>query len=63
MQAWFQWIAVLSLVILSISGTAQAAQDFVVLGNEGVWIRQGSTILSGDVGANQASVGPYLNGE
>lgn len=39
------------------------AQDFVVLGSEGVWIRQGSTILSGDVGANQVSEAPFLNGE
>ncbi|MDR4495904.1 MAG: PKD domain-containing protein [Nitrospirales bacterium] len=39
------------------------AQDFVVLGHEGVWIRQGSTILSGDIGANQGSEGPFLNGE
>ncbi|MBA3612813.1 MAG: hypothetical protein H0W49_07830 [Nitrospirales bacterium] len=34
-----------------------------MLGNEGVWIRKGSTILSGDVGVNQTSIGPYLNGE
>ena len=39
------------------------AQDFVVLGNEGVWLRKGSTVLSGDVGANQAGNGTYLNGE
>lgn len=62
-QAWSQWISVLFLIFLSIYGTVQAAQDFVVLGNEGVWIRQGSTILSGDIGANRASVGPYLNGD
>ncbi|GJL60996.1 MAG: hypothetical protein NPIRA03_38530 [Nitrospirales bacterium] len=57
------WIIVVFLVLLSVPGKAKAANDFVVLGNEGVWVRQGSTILSGDVGANQASIGPYLNGE
>ena len=57
------WIVVLFLIFLNIPVKAKAAQDFVVLGNEGVWIRQGSTILSGDVGVNQTSIGPYLNGE
>ena len=57
------WISVVFLIVLSLSGKVQAAQDFVVLGNEGVWVRQGSTILSGDIGGNQASAGPYLNGE
>jgi len=58
-----KWISLVLLVFLSLSAKGQAAQDFVVLGNEGVWVRQGSTILSGDIGANQASLGPYLNGE
>ena len=40
--------------------TAWAATDFVVLGHEGIWVRQGSTVVSGDVGANVASVGPFL---
>lgn len=57
------WIVVVFLIFLSVPGKAKAANDFVVLGNEGVWVRQGSTILSGDIGANQASIGPYLNGE
>ncbi len=57
------WISLVFLIFLSVSGKVQAAQDFVVLGNEGVWVRQGSTILSGDIGGNQASAGPYLNGE
>lgn len=47
---------------MSVPDRGQAG-DFVVLGNEGVWVRQGSIILSGDVGANQVSAGPYLNGE
>ncbi|MCA9501015.1 MAG: hypothetical protein KC588_17605, partial [Nitrospira sp.] len=51
------------IIFLSVPGKTKADQDFVVLGNEGVWVRQGSTIFSGDVGANQASIGPYLNGE
>lgn len=33
---------------------------FVVLGQEGVWIKENSEILSGDVGANMVSAGPYL---
>ena len=37
-----------------------AATDFVVLGHEGIWVRQGSTVVSGDVGANVASAGPFL---
>ncbi|RME44663.1 MAG: PKD domain-containing protein [Chloroflexi bacterium] len=36
--------------------------SFVVLGREGVWLRQGSTVVSGDVGANIAGDGPYLSG-
>ncbi len=40
--------------------TAWAATDFVVLGEEGIWVREGSTVVSGDVGANGASAGPWL---
>ena len=61
-QAYFKWVCVVFLVFLDLSGKVQAGQDFVVLGNEGVWVRQGSTILSGDIGANQVSEGPYLAG-
>jgi hypothetical protein len=43
--------------------TAWAASDFVVLGYEGIWVRQGSTVVSGDVGVNVASVGPFLAGD
>jgi hypothetical protein len=42
---------------------AWAVTDFVVLGHEGIWVRQGSTVVSGDVGANVASVGPFLAGD
>jgi len=35
--------------------------DFVVLGQEGVWMRQDSIVHSGSIGANQASPGPYLS--
>ena len=42
---------------------AWADTDFVVLGHEGIWVRQGSTVVSGDVGANVASVGPFLAGD
>jgi hypothetical protein len=62
MHTCSRWIYFLLLLFLSVPDKLQAA-DFVVLGNEGVWVRQGSTILSGAIGANQASVGPYLNGE
>jgi YD repeat-containing protein len=34
--------------------------DFVLLGQEGVWVEQNGIVLSGDVGANVASGGPYL---
>ena len=34
--------------------------DFVVLGAEGVYLKQNATVVSGDVGANLASDGPYL---
>ncbi len=37
---------------------AGAASDFVVLGDEGIWVREGSTVVSGDIGANVASAGP-----
>ncbi len=39
---------------------AGAATDFVVFGDEGIWVREGSTVVSGDVGANVASAGPWL---
>lgn len=35
---------------------------FVVLGEEGVYLKQNAVIESGDVGANTASDGPYLAG-
>ncbi len=63
LRADVQRIIVLFVIGMCLSGEAQGAQDFVVLGHEGVWIRQGSTIISGDIGANQSSAGPYLNGE
>jgi hypothetical protein len=37
-----------------------SVDDFVALGEEGIWLKQGSQVLSGDVGANVASVGPFL---
>jgi len=36
---------------------------FVVLGREGVWLKQHSQVISGHVGANVASDGPYLHTE
>ena len=47
-------------VLLGLSLSSNAAQDFVVLGEEGIWVRKGSTVVSGDVGANVASVGPWM---
>lgn len=35
--------------------------DFVALGLEGVWFRQNSQVVSGHIGANAASNGPYLD--
>src|SRR3990172_2264786 len=37
--------------------------DFVLLGKEGAWVEQNGQVLSGDVGANVASAGPYLADE
>jgi hypothetical protein len=34
--------------------------SFVVLGQEGIWIKEDSDIVSGDVGANISTNGPYL---
>ena len=42
---------------------AWAAEDFVVLGEEGIFVRGHSTVLSGDVGANLASAGPFLSSD
>ena len=36
--------------------------DFVILGLEGVYLKQNSIVISGDVGANLSSSGPYLAG-
>ena len=52
------WLGIVFLLCLPLS--SQAAQDFVVLGEEGIWVREGSTVVSGDVGANVASAGPWL---
>ncbi|WP_454062961.1 PKD domain-containing protein [Candidatus Nitrospira salsa] len=48
---------------LAVIERVQAANDFVVFGKEGVWIKRDSTVLSGDVGANVASGGPYFTGD
>ncbi|MGV7229083.1 MAG: PKD domain-containing protein [Nitrospirales bacterium] len=45
------------------AAAAWATTDFVVLGHDGIWVRQGSTVVSGDVGANEASFGPFLAGD
>ncbi len=51
------------LLLLTNPFTSHAVQDFVVFGEEGVWVREGSTVVSGDVGANVASTGPWLAGD
>src|SRR5205085_2858410 len=38
------------------------AKTFVVLGQDGVLLTQYSTVVSGSVGANRASAGPFLAG-
>lgn len=40
---------------------ATTKDDFVALGHEGVWLKQGVVVNSGDVGANVASAGPFLD--
>ncbi len=37
-------------------------QDFVLFGIDGVWVKQGSQVQSGHVGANLVGIGPYLGG-
>jgi RHS repeat-associated protein len=41
-------------------GTVASVADFVLLGKEGLWVEQNASVLSGDVGANVSSPGPYL---
>ncbi|HEY4689167.1 MAG TPA: PKD domain-containing protein [Anaerolineae bacterium] len=41
--------------------TASALAPFVALGQQGVWLKQGSTVVSGDVGANVAGGDPFLS--
>lgn len=57
-----RWLMGLLGIFLAIGNLelSHAAQDFVVLGEEGIWVREGSTVVSGDVGANVASAGPFL---
>jgi hypothetical protein len=38
----------------------QPYTSFVVFGQEGVWLKENTDVLSGDVAANIASAGPYL---
>ncbi len=51
-------------LFLVITATAQAAGSppFVVLAEESVRIREGSTVVSGDIGANLPNQGPLLGG-
>ncbi len=53
-------VGVLILLWFCLPFSSQAAQDFVVLGDEGIWVREGTIVVSGDVGANVASAGPFL---
>ncbi len=60
---------VVSLVVLVPPGAAEAVDpgvldvtDFVVLGVDGVYLKQGASVTSGDVGAVNATSGPYLAG-
>ena len=40
--------------------TPAPLSNFVVLGQQGVWLKEGTEVVRGDVGANMASEGPYL---
>ena len=57
-----RWLMALMGIFLAFGNLnfSHAAQDFVVLGDEGIWVRNGSVVVSGDVGANVASAGPWL---
>lgn len=50
------------LLLLAFATAAQADQDFVLMGKEGAYLKQNSTVVSGDVGVNQQSAGPFLAG-
>jgi hypothetical protein len=41
--------------------TMPSQRFFVVLGQEGIWLKQGASVTSGDIGANIDSEGPYLS--
>ena len=56
-----QLLSVGLLAMLNLPMISQAATDFVVFGQQGVWLKDGSTIVRGDIGANLASSGPFLN--
>lgn len=60
---------VVSLVVFVSPGAAEAVDpgdldvtDFVVLGVDGVYLKQNASVVSGDVGAINATSGPYLAG-
>ena len=60
-ETFYRLVCVSALLAnLTFLSFAHAANDFVVLGEEGIWVREGSTVVSGDVGANVASDGPWL---
>ena len=45
----------------TITVTQPELASFVVLGREGVWLRQNSTVVNGNIGVNRASAGPFLS--
>ncbi len=53
-------LAVLPLM-LRVEEEPSPLNTFVVLGQEGVYLKHGGTVVSGDVGANTAVPGPYLS--
>jgi len=53
-------LAVLPLM-LRVEEESSPLSTFVALGQEGIYLKHGATVVSGDVGANVAADGPYLS--
>ena len=56
---WAWWWTVALLLCFPLSGLA--ADDFTILGTDGVWLQLNSRVTSGDVGVNTSSGGPFLS--
>ncbi len=53
-EVWFDNVTVTAI-------DTPITNDFVILGEEGVWVKQNATIYNGDVGASLIGSGPFLD--